>query len=402
MDDNSIKPPSDSDSFYEDGSSPEEEEEQEQRNQMDVDVPKDEEHGTSEAHQHAREHIQQIKQHAQTARRVGGTAKKAANASKSAAQATKVAGSVGKQVLGTAVRSLAALLFDTPVGWIILLLILIFLIVFVIVSWPANEPHGGVTVKVTKTGPEQVPNPSSQDVTKADPSDIKYTIQVDYTNASQITVTDKIPDNTEYVSAGGPGNPTYDKASRTVTWNLTGSGGGSSSSGGAVSCSAPPAPANPSSAWSDWSCSGIASDKPIASGWYDNTVFGCGTGFTDPNDNCQFSCNGASGYDQALPECKGLSGPDCERKIKYFSADKDRYGCFAHLQVTNPKTGQSVIVIALDQGPACNGAELQHNGPIIDLGIDAAKAIGVGGNYELVHVQKVDSSVPLGPLTACK
>jgi hypothetical protein len=291
----------------------------------------------------------------------------------------------------------------TPGFWILiglgvvilfLLLIMIFFLLFE-TQLAKNQQHGTVQVHITKTGPAEVKNGEN----------INYSINVDYAgSAEKIIVTDKLPASVDYLSAGGPGNPVYDKNSHTVTWTLTGigNGGAGSGGGGAVSCSTPAAPANPASAWSDWSCSGIASDKPISSGWYDNTVFGCANGFTDPNDNCEFACNGASGFEQALPECKGLSGPDCERKIKYFAADKDRYGCFAHLQVTNPKTGQSVVVIAIDQGPACNGAELQHNGPIVDLGMDAAKAIGVGGNYELVHVQKVDSSVPVGPVNACK
>ena len=82
------------------------------------------------------------------------------------------------------------------------------------------------TVNLSKTGPEQVSN--GQNIT--------YQLRVSYSNATSITVRDRLPDNVEFVSAGGPGNPTYDATTRTVTWTLTGlseggSGGSASGSG---------------------------------------------------------------------------------------------------------------------------------------------------------------------------
>lgn len=114
----------------------------------------------------------------------------------------------------------------TPGFWaliIILILLLILIIILLILSY--NQNNGDVTVHVTKTGPKEVPNPTSQDVATADPSDIKYEIKVSWTGGpSSIVVTDKIPDNTEFVSATGP--YTYDEATRTVKWNITAGGSG--------------------------------------------------------------------------------------------------------------------------------------------------------------------------------
>lgn len=145
---------------------------------------------------------------------------------------------------------------------------------------------------------------------------------------------------------------------------------------------------------SSYACSGFTGTRIPPNGNYKTTAFGCVNGFTDPNDNCMGACGNPPGL------CNGPSGPDCERKLDWFAADADRYGCFSRLKITNPKTLKSAVVIVIDRGPACS-QEQAFNAPIIDLSYTAAKYVGgsSGGNYEVAHVEKVSSSTPLGPTT---
>ena len=109
-------------------------------------------------------------------------------------------------------------------GLVIALIILLLLIIFLLI-FSYNDKNGDVTVHVTKTAPTAFPNPESQDVTTSDPSDIKYDIKVSWTgDPSSVIVTDKLPDNTEFVNATG--NYTYDEATRTVKWTITGGSNG--------------------------------------------------------------------------------------------------------------------------------------------------------------------------------
>lgn len=137
------------------------------------------------------------------------------------------------------------------------------------------------------------------------------------------------------------------------------------------------------------SCSGLASTRKSPDGNYHVTAFGCVDGWTDPDDNCIPAHPPSS--------CSGLSGPDCERKIRWFAANTDVFGISKRLKVTNAKTGKSVVVLTLDRGPACS-EEIEH-GPLIDLSYDAAIYLGngTGGNYETVKVEEVSDSTPLGP-----
>ena len=320
----------------------------------------------------------------------GGAAAGGAAAGTTGAAASGAAAGTGAAASGGGIIAF----FSTPPGWVVLAIILLLLIILLLYLALQNQNPQGVSVTLTKTAPAEVKNDEN----------IPYKLSVSYTgNPNQIIVTDPLPANTEFVSAGqnaqtldASGNPTTDpKKVRTVKWTLSGGGSSGTSTGGALSCNVPSAPSDLKSSWTDWTCNGIASDHPLSSGWYQATGFGCGTDFTDPNDNCIGACGNPPGL------CDGLSGPDCQRKVKYFAADKDRYGCFTNLQVTNPATGKSVVVITIDQGPSCPGAEIPNGGPIINLGGDAPKAIGASGNYEPLHVQPVDKSVPLGPVTSC-
>jgi len=145
---------------------------------------------------------------------------------------------------------------------------------------------------------------------------------------------------------------------------------------------------------SSYACSGFTGTSIPPNGNYRTTAFGCVNGFTDPNDNCVGACGNPPGL------CNGLSGPECERKLGWFAADADRYGCFSRLKITNPQTLKAAVVIVIDRGPACS-QEQAHNAPIIDLSYTAAKYVGgsTGGNYEVAHVEKVSNTTPLGPVT---
>lgn len=137
------------------------------------------------------------------------------------------------------------------------------------------------------------------------------------------------------------------------------------------------------------SCTGIASTQESPDGNYKATAFGCVDGWTDPNDNCIPA--------KQPPECSGLSGPDCERKLNWYAANVDVFGVNKKVLVTRPDTGKSVVVMTIDIGPACS-RELA-NGPLIDLSYSAATYLGNGGggNYETVTAKRVADDTPLGP-----
>ncbi len=176
---------------------------------------------------------------------------------------------------------------------------------------------------------------------------------------------------------------------------------------------ASPPPASPpggfSSAEQSWSCSGTTGNHRAASGSYYVTTFGCYTDSNgnpqgDPGDNCIPWCkDGAasqgrkSAYD-AL--CAGLSGPDCERKVKWYSADADRFGCASRLLLKNQKTGKQVVIAVLDRGPAC-WVEDKVDHWVLDLSNPTTDYL-FGGQQGAtdkaeVLVTEVADSVALGP-----
>lgn len=252
MDDQNFNPPGGNGSFYDDGSPVEEEEE-------------DEAHEAHEASQHAshnpdqlRQKIQSLRQQAQgpqqaakALKRITGGGRKAASAGRTAAQTTAKTAQATGRVVSMAGKGIVWL-FTTPVGWIILGIILVLLIVFFVMTSGGgeNEQHGTVPVHITKIGPAEVKNGEN----------INYTISVDYAgNAQAILVTDQLPINVDYVSASGPGSPKYDSIARKVTWTLQPNGGSGGAAGG------PNIPPNTDT------CNGVYTLKGISTCQIDNT-----------------------------------------------------------------------------------------------------------------------------------
>src|SRR6202044_1513897 len=89
------------------------------------------------------------------------------------------------------------------------------------------------------------------------------------------------------------------------------------------------------------------------------------------------------------------TGPECEERIDWFTADGARFGCLARLRVTNPATGMSVVAVALDFGPGCSG-EQSVDMEVLDASgrVDLALFGGAEGasDHALVHVVQVDDS----------
>lgn len=147
---------------------------------------------------------------------------------------------------------------------------------------------------------------------------------------------------------------------------------------------------------------GTTSKTIPSNGLYSSSWFGCyrkadGTIYKDPYDNCEFAC-GSSGYCAA-----GQSGPECEADLMWFAADADRYGCGAHLRVTNCANGRSVILVALDRGPNCNSVEKSCSTPVLDMSRPAMEYLFDGGLYggcdhKRVVVEQVSNATALGPV----
>ena len=151
-------------------------------------------------------------------------------------------------------------------------------------------------------------------------------------------------------------------------------------------------------------CTGSYGKTKAVNGDYYITAFGCwldanGTPHTDPADNCIPTCL-AQAKAAGLCDANG-TGKDCEEKITWYTADAARFGCLARLRVTDPKSGKSVIALALDYGPSCtveNGvskAVLDTSGRIDRYLFGADQG---ATDKTLVHVVEVDASYPLGPV----
>jgi hypothetical protein len=153
----------------------------------------------------------------------------------------------------------------------------------------------------------------------------------------------------------------------------------------------------------NWSCTGAYGTAPVDDGNYYLTEFGCwvddaGT-HTDPDDNCIPACL-AKAQAAGLCDASG-SGPACEEKLSWYTADGARFGCLQRLRVTNPANGKAVIAVALDYGPGCTGEnDVQHavldaSGLVNDYLFGSAQG---RSDMALVHVVEVDDSTPLGPV----
>ena len=115
-----------------------------------------------------------------------------------------------------------------------------------------------------------------------------------------------------------------------------------------------------------WSCAGSYGTIPSQDGNYYLSSFGCwvdtdGGTHTDPGDNCIPGClSQAKAAGLCLCEATD-TGPECENRVNWFTADGARFGCLQRLRVTNPANGKALIAVALDFGPACAGeATVQH------------------------------------------
>ncbi|MGO8995926.1 MAG: hypothetical protein ACLQVI_21645 [Polyangiaceae bacterium] len=152
-----------------------------------------------------------------------------------------------------------------------------------------------------------------------------------------------------------------------------------------------------------WSCTGEWGTTPASNGNYYLTEFGCWVDdagvHTDPDDNCIPACLAQA---QAAGLCASTdTGPQCEERVTWYTADAGRFGCLQRLRVTNPSTGATAIAVALDFGPACSG-EATVQFPVLDASgaVDDYLYGGPEGSSDmaLVHVVEVDDSTPLGPV----
>jgi hypothetical protein len=157
---------------------------------------------------------------------------------------------------------------------------------------------------------------------------------------------------------------------------------------------------------SPFACNGSFSSTPSTSGAYYITNFGCwvdakGDAHSDPGDNCMPS---PDCFEQA--KAAGLcnpddSGPDCEKRVNWYTADVARFGCLARLRITDPSTGKSVIAVALDNGPSCSAVENNAGHEVIDTSGRVTEYLfgGEKGWKERtpVQVEEVGVSTPLGP-----
>lgn len=153
-----------------------------------------------------------------------------------------------------------------------------------------------------------------------------------------------------------------------------------------------------------WTCSGTTGYHVPPDGHFYTTSFGCwvdeqGNDRGDPSDNCIPWCQSgdASGYAE---HCAGLSGPECERQIRWYAADADRFGCFSRIRATNPDNGKSVVLLVMDRGPNCY-VERKVDHWVLDMSYPASIYLfGEPTSAEEragVIVEPVSSTTPLGP-----
>ncbi len=171
-----------------------------------------------------------------------------------------------------------------------------------------------------------------------------------------------------------------------------------------ASCGQDPEPEPEPTPADDWSCDGTTGTTPLASGDYVATSFGCsvledGTVISDPGDNCIPAC--FNQLKSAGVCASNVSGATCEKQINWFAADRDRFGCGTKLQVTEPSSGKSAVVMVIDAGPACWVEQTAGTG-VVDLSYRATEYLFGGqvgaSEKEMVHVEIVSADTPLGPV----
>lgn len=152
-----------------------------------------------------------------------------------------------------------------------------------------------------------------------------------------------------------------------------------------------------------WSCDGKMGTTVPEDGKYIVASFGCWTDargnlHEDGGDNC---VPGGIWELREAGMCKwGWSGKECEQHINYYTADGTRYPFLTKLLITNPENSKSVVAIVIDGGPAC-WVEQRVGMPVLDVSVPVAIYLfGSSRGWsdgDIVHVEVVDTSTPLGP-----
>jgi hypothetical protein len=97
------------------------------------------------------------------------------------------------------------------------------------------------------------------------------------------------------------------------------------------------------------------------------------------------------------------SHADCQRAVNWYAVGGSSYGCGARLQVTEPSSGKSVVVMVLDDGPSCT-VENDANFWVLDVSYPTIMYLFGSeegwGDHARVNAVVVDASTPLGPVTA--
>jgi hypothetical protein len=148
-------------------------------------------------------------------------------------------------------------------------------------------------------------------------------------------------------------------------------------------------------------CSGVFNTNPSPTGAYYATDFGCSSDpyFTDPGDTCGSAACIQSAYDEGVCT-SSQSNADCQRAVNWYAVGGASYGCGARLQVSNPASGKSVVVMVLDNGPSCT-VENDANFWVLDVSYPTIMYLfGSEEGWEdhaLIQASVVASSTPLGP-----
>jgi hypothetical protein len=152
-------------------------------------------------------------------------------------------------------------------------------------------------------------------------------------------------------------------------------------------------------------CEAVYGSELPADHLYYLSAFGCWTdrsGFPqqDPNDACVPSFLREA---KTAGFCRPADdGPACERRIRWFVADGSRFGLLSRVEITEPRSGRSVVAIAIGNGPNCK-VEVAAGGAILDASIPVnlflfGSAQG-WSDRAVVKVVRAGGDASLGPRT---
>ncbi len=151
-----------------------------------------------------------------------------------------------------------------------------------------------------------------------------------------------------------------------------------------------------------WTCVGLIGKALPPSNHYYTTTFGCwsdGNGkiHYDSGDNCVPACTYKPGWTEL---CGKRNGPACLSYVNWYSADADRFGCFARILVENPKNGRRAVLAVVDRGPNCY-VEKKVAHAVLDMSHPASEYLFGGptgwSDKADAIVTPVPASTPLGP-----